>query len=460
MKKDQVPTEVSIGGASIGEHIDSLRVTQKLNDLSSAEVKINKSIINEKPLDYCAPVVIKYPTSEANPDGVGQHGPLFAGVVEKATVSDDSITLECQGHFGSIKDSAISSTVTNMHPLEQVYFLVRSTGLSPEQIRIEGIEEFPKETFEILAPIKGVVVESATRIGDVVLLPPNIKNFEKVSLPMSDTRIEESFMTADCHAIHITDENLVYEAEKSGSQSIDDTLAWLALRSHDGSSHDYNRLIPFHRDATLALPRRMSVIATRGLSTNRRMIRDQDIILRETELNIDHMGEILLPRFNAQKDNMTLHAIRAWYRARRSNEPLGSILALWDAVEFYTSGSKPPKIFNKEEARELRKEINTLSKKFSHTQAQRINSLYERLNEAPLVVKFKHQMNEEGVLFSEADIDNLLKLRKIRNNAVHGRGVGYVRHEDLKQGISFLARVITNRFQRKDGPPWVSPLPS
>jgi len=69
-----------------------------------------------------------------------------------------------------------------------------------------------------------------------------------------------------------------------------------------------------------------------------------------------------------------------------------------------------------------------------------------QLNNAPLLIRLKKQLDDDKVPIDEGEIELLLKLRKLRNDVVHGRRSILPEPEDIEYAISIVARMLLCRI--------------
>lgn len=88
-------------------------------------------------------------------------------------------------------------------------------------------------------------------------------------------------------------------------------------------------------------------------------------------------------------------ALSAWRRAAEETDPLAAVVALWEAVEFYASGAKVPKIFPDKAARRSLKRRATEG--LEGDQLRRMEDVLGMLNQPPLLVRLKAALEADGV---------------------------------------------------------------
>jgi hypothetical protein len=64
------------------------------------------------------------------------------------------------------------------------------------------------------------------------------------------------------------------------------------------------------------------------------------------------------------------------------------------------------------------------------------------INEPPLLAKLAEAVRQDGVPLAEGELELLGRLRKARNDAVHGRTPDVPLREDIDHALSIVARLL------------------
>ena len=144
----------------------------------------------------------------------------------------------------------------------------------------------------------------------------------------------------------------------------------------------------------------------------------------------------------------TREALRAWWRAAEEKDSLAAVVALWEALEFYASGARVPKLFPKSVLKSIR---NKASEGLEGEQLERVQNVLKTLNEPPLLVRLRAALENDGVPYMEEELTILRELRHVRNRLVHGRTAEMPSASYLKRGKAIVNRMLVYRVNRLIG---------
>jgi hypothetical protein len=401
----------------------------------TAILHLDLDLLPPDPIDYLAPLAV-----------VAQHEsftrPLFVGVVTEAIPKADEIEISAYGASELAETTTPAFASSRVPVFEILHFLARTAGMREEQLKIDGFDTLPTELFEVVTPLEGVAVGERLRVGPISIVPQG-SVLVGSSAPETYPSIES--LHASVCAVAVVRAQRMLDAEEMGLRDIETTLSWLIVRARNGTA-----LLPdgslqaFSRREALCLPRRSGDVFVRGLSTQRSWIHGSDRGDAGGKLTLDKTHRFLdidpaVERFSEK----TRQAILALGRATREAEPLARMGALWDAIEFYVGNHEPAKLFASADKKKIKK---ALPPDLSEGQRARITKLIdEQLNSAPLRARLYEVLERESVSYSDAEVDTLFVLRKLRNDAVHGEGRSIPTEEQLQQATALVSRMLVNR---------------
>jgi hypothetical protein len=313
-------------------------------------------------------------------------------------------------------------------------------------LKIEGLAELPRETFEAVIPIDGVAIDAASHFGGVMLLPADIGLRSIAGLDIQD-ELRVAF-EAPAYALALVTTTRMFDAEEKGLAAVDLALAWLTAQLRYGLTHlPDGTLLKFDRKESLAQPVRRDVVFVRGLTTLRQWVRRprsakqaRFIAPTNTERSLDHN----LPSLTLQ-DQLALLALS---RATREPDALAQVQALWEAIEFYASGASVSHLFARSECKVVRKAIRDALPALSQERQERVDHAIGQLNNAPLLIRLRKTLDDESVPIADGEIDLLWKLRNLRNDVVHGRKSELPAPEDVEYAVSIVSRMMVYRVAR------------
>jgi hypothetical protein len=133
-------------------------------------------------------------------------------------------------------------------------------------------------------------------------------------------------------------------------------------------------------------------------------------------------------------------AIRAWRRAVQTTDAIAAATAIWEAIEFYAARTRPPAIFDKKTRRRLESAIEALG--LGEAQSRRFAEVAAYLNDPPLMAKLEATLKTDAVPHTVDEIAALGRIRKARNDFVHGRSRRQPSRGDLDLGKGIVNRML------------------
>ncbi|MGP3635728.1 hypothetical protein ACTU45_20590 [Streptomyces sp. 24-1644] len=418
------------GSVDVSSAILSITVKAKMNELSEARLVIDgkSSVISR--LDFASQITVE--------QVVGDYSRImFTGFVVEAKVSDSQIEAVCTA-IPELSERRLSPMATVGVPgTEMIYTLAKEGGLGDEQLRIQGIEALPTEVFEIIVPVEGVQIDKAVRVGEVTFADRAFLNLE--GMPEADSADE--FSEFQCYAVTYATSNLLLSAETLALQEIDLSLAWLTVRSrYSIAPLPGGRISGWERASMFVAPRRGPLVYVRGLRTKRRWLRvpEQEVQLTNLEPTSKHL-DLTHPSLSRTVPLNIRQALIAAARASREKDSITRVTALWEAIEFYVGKTAVPGLFSKSDKRAIRRALPEFS---DQHKSKRLEVLLGDLNNPPLFVKFRRRVSLDGAPVSQSDVDLLAKLRKVRNDVVHGRSPDEPDVHEVNQGVAIVSRIL------------------
>lgn len=430
---------VRFGDVDVSYATSGATTRSAVNEMPDADVKLDYSLVAGQPVDYLAPVTL------SRSDGSHEHH-LFSGSVIEAVPAGAVAEIHCQTN-PSLGESLVGLFVSaNAVGPEIIHLMARAGGLREDQIHVEDLDRLlPVESIEVIAPVRGLGVATRTRLGRVVFVTSD--SIRDIWMPLasgSDLAMEQ-FEQATACAVVVQAGRRLLDAETAALSHIDDTLAWMSVRSRYGLA-----LLPdgraqrFRRSNAVSNPARKDLVVVRGLQTQRSWLRQPSGAESHKTILVDDLDhtwsvpERPLPMADRQ-------AVLALADAARSGDTLRRVQSLWEAVEFYVQGTKLPRFFLKSEVRRARK---ALPEDLDPALAKRLEQLFANVNEPSLMAKLQHTVRADGVPITSGELELLKDLRDRRNDAVHGRVAALPDADAVDHAVSVVARMIVYRLRR------------
>ena len=376
----------------------------------------------------------------------GAERPRFTGSVIKATPTQDGTEIEAVSSVQLLETVIPGMAARGVAPAEMVYVLARSAGIPDEKLKIQGLEALPRETFEVVVPIDGIMVDEPRSFGGISLIPA-ISARKAIAEWSVQDELRSSFDSLAYGLVLVTAERML-SAETEALAAVELALAWLTVQLRYGLTHlPDGTSLAFDRKESLTRVVRRDVVYVRGLSTLRQWLRRPLMARQALLVNLHSTARLVadvLPELSLQ-DQL---AIKALARVAHESDSLAQIQALWEAIEFYVSGTTAEHIFSSGECRTIRKAILTELGQVASNRLKRIDRSIGELSNPPLLVRLKKTLDDDRVPISDEEIDLLAKLRALRNDVVHGRRSERPITEDVEYAASVVARMIVYRVAR------------
>lgn len=371
---------------------------------------------------------------------MGKSWPIFTGSVTDAMPTSDGVNVHALG-AQQLRENVVSTMVVHhVPPPEMIYVLARGSGIRQERLQISGLEHLPTEMFVVTVPLDGVTTDHLGSFADVEFLPEDSGALGGLGVG----EVLQTAFTAPAYARASVEAAMMLDAEERGLAKIDLALAWLTVQLRCGAAVLWSgRPVPFDRQESLAQPSRRDLVSVRGAVTGRHWLRRPEMANQERSVRLSDSARLLggsLPSLTLQERR----AILALGRAAREPDLLAQVHSLWEAIEFYCSGISLSPLFSPNQLAGI---IASLPEMPSQ-QRERAIEMIGQLNSAPLRVRLNQAIKIDGVQVTDGEINILWKLRKLRNDVVHGRRSELPIREDVQYATSVVARILMYRIAR------------
>lgn len=362
--------------------------------------------------------------------------PIFTGTVVKALPSANGLDLQAITAVQLQEKIIAGMTTRNVTGPEMIYTLARSSGIREDRLKIDGLDALVTETLDVYAPIAGLRTDKAAEFGGVQFLPSDVGEAVAQELNSNDQLL--GYFGAAAYARATVSATRMLEAEHNGLAAIDLALAWLTTQLRYGAAlRPDGEVLGFERMESLTPLTRGDVVYVSGQTSQRRWLRRPAMTNLASSVSLA-IGARALDR---TLPSMTLQgklAFQALYRAANGSDELMQVQDLFEAIEFYCSGVSVPELFSRNEIEVVRRSAEQLS----FEQRRRVDDIAAALNSPPLMARLRQAVSDDGVSISDGEFDLLRKLRKLRNDVVHGRKSDLPIPEDVQYATSIVARFL------------------
>lgn len=447
---------VRLGDLELSPWHPQLQINMKTGiATNNATVKLDEEAAESPLLDYAEPLTIT-----AMWEGVEY--PQFAGYVEYGGMIGGRFALHCRSNALFEDYSAGVWLHEEVRGFEIIYTTSRMMGFADDMLRIEGMESLEMEEIEVVVPLIGLEVERELAVGPYTVVPSSsvdwinmIWTADPPARRGDPVRVPADFLQAGAYLVGRYSERRLYDAEIAALRDAEVVCAWFGARlSYSNSLLPSGLVQPFNRGSNGIRPQRTSLVAVRGLSSGRRWIRFTDAIPRSKRTLVpicdEPAYEPKLPEMLSDRDR---EALLTFWRARDATDPLGSLISLWDTIEFYANGAKAPKIVSKRELARLQDEAPEW---LNEVQRQRYVDVLKMINSPSLAFRLDEALKRDGVPISDEERELLQRLRGLRNPAQHGNARASPSAQDLKKAWAIVARMLLYRLREPDENPGIS----
>ncbi len=436
--ESQAGPVVQFGSVDVSYAASKVTTHEALNDRSTAEIDLRLGLLAGRPVDYLSIVTL-------GSKHQGQDLTRFTGNIIAAEVDGPLVRVAAETAPELTEKQVGYLEIKNAVVQEVVHLAVSTAGFPEDRINIEGLDEMlPLEGVEVVVPVLGVRVDAPVDLGPVRLVPHGEATNAVDEFNPGSAR--NHFQAADAYIVGLKVAKRLIDAEREILAWADDALAWLTVRARyglallpDGQPQEYRRVVARSR------PRRGDYVLVRGIASGRRWFRAISGHDEEVELSFDP-SDLTWSSPPAGYGLANRQALLACARAAQGDEPLERIQALWEAIEFHVAKLRPTVLFDKKEARRVRRSI---PKDVDPGLRKRALELLEKINDPPVMAKLREAVRRDGVPLAQGEFELLGRLRDARNDAVHGRTPDLPPREDIDHAVSIVARMLVYRLQRQ-----------
>lgn len=440
--------DIAVGEVQVGHLCEDVRISRGVGLVNAAEFSMRRDDICNSGLDYSSGVTIAF-------EWAGVSYPQFTGLIETVTPGEAVASFRCTG-VAPLRDMNIGGfAYDGIGTPEIIWTITREAGWPEGKIDIDGIDLLTEEEIEVLIPLRGLRVDEEIRVGATDIVPASSVNWVSMPWPTGQPaqigppdEILSALLAHGAFARARYRMARIYDAEQAGIRDAEFAAAWFSTRLRFAyACLPDRRMQPFNRANFIARPMVSSLAAVRGLTTGRRWLRvvqkSPKIVDAALPKAVDGSLDPSLPDAISGRDR---EAVLAFWRSLDVLNPLASVIALWDAIEFYAGGTAAPKLFSQEQLQSL---ANGIPSWMNKDQRKRYTNILSSLNNAPLFARLRVAIEADGVPVTESEIEVLSRLRKVRNPAQHGRESRPPDPDDLRRAWSIVARLLVYRLANR-----------
>lgn len=423
------------GDVDVSSAVRKANVSSAQGDMARAVLHLRRSAPDLARVDFTSEVVV------ARRGGNGIR--LFTGLVVSAVPEGEQLRVECVSNPVLLEPTA-GALQMRTDPVDAIYTILRTARIPPERMQLDGLERLPMELFEVAVPVSGLTSATRVRVGPVSFVTDGTPS--RMTGLLDDSEFVRLFGAAPAHAVTYVAAARTFDAIAAGLRRIDAALALINVRLRFANAINPDGSAPgWSRHQLKQLVSRSNVVAARGQTSGRSWLQELGELEPTAlqELVASSAANVMLnSRHSALRD-----ACGAAARAIIASDPVTKITAISEALEFYAARTDLKFDFTKPE----RKVIRKATAGFSLRKRRRVENLIGTLNQVPLMARLRHQLAGDGVPMTSSDMDTLARVRKHRNDLVHGR-TGDADDAEIERAVSIVARILMYGSHAAAGP--------
>jgi hypothetical protein len=362
---------------------------------------------------------------------------LTAGWVTTAKVELPEVAIEVRNRVILSEQVIGYLSFANMTGDEMAWSMAQWMGMTPH---VPGLRPIT-ETIAVAMPITGLDLAGEIHL-DPVTVTGDRRLIEIMAEPLKAAPEKEAFLAAGAWAVVRIEAPLLFVADQATVPLIEAAIDRLALEAqYSLAPAPGGTALPFARAALFTDPTAGRTTLAHGHRTGRTWLRTLDNPPIRTRAGGRRLVLPAIPDDPAWTD-----ALRAWRRAVRETDRLAAVGALFEAVEFYASGTKVPRVLSPDELGQISKAIGALD--LALEKRQRLGDVLARANEPPLRIRLVAALEADAVPYSAEEVKRLWHLRDHRNDALHGSRRGDPKNDDLDLAKRFVNRMLVFRAWR------------
>ncbi|PDZ65565.1 hypothetical protein CON30_19315 [Bacillus cereus] len=366
-----------------------------------------------------------------------------------------------------LKNSRMSFASTkSANPFNIFDFIGRLSGFN---VHIEGFEK-KKQSYNVYMLVQNLEIENNSfGIGNIEFY--RMDSIDDDILEMK-SELKEKFQ-GECIAKAIVEAETPFDAYNSASSQIECALNALNFLVKQDSLYNLysveDSLTEWNRDLLVPKPTLTTVVNIVNNITGEVIIIDTNHIMEPTKLDVNENLVQKIEQLSWYEDIVTK------VMDEESNEEIESVFnALkwlkrsWDAsniedqiifsnvtIEFLLSDEKVPPLMKKSLRKSvIESAVNTFKLNFDGGSEEKDklssdlkNKFSSSLTNAPLFIKLENLIQRFEIPFTEEDMKLLRKVRKARNDLVHGRGMEPLEKNELWKVNSIIGMLIAFKLK-------------
>ena len=411
---------------SDGKHIDQAIVSVNVDQLSHYDVAFMGDVILEEIVN-------------------GKVSRVLTGVIEQVKVNENYATFYLSGGHREISEMRHSGLVfgEGNDLREIIYSWLRSFGLTPDRLNIAGWDSGGRELFNVICPILNVDMAGSEALGMTTFTSTTPTNLR---IP-EDSDFYREFIGAKNWAWTIVEAETLFDAEVMGISKIDLAVCSLRALGFNRYSKFRGELREYNREQSRAIPQLGNIVYVGSTTSSRNWLRGRSNSLHQRALQVSPALATLesTPILRGESDQLLSRSLREWRLAADSDDEFEKASSLSRCIESYSARAQVPTLFDETSKRNILRAASSTSR-LTKEQRLRVEEAFGMLNNAPVLTKFKHALNDDQIELTTLEFKVIRDSRRFRNELEHGAPLSSPKRGALENAIAVMNRVLLEAF--------------
>lgn len=382
--------------------------------------------------------------------------PVYKGNVNHLVHGKDIAYFECEIGPRSLRVGKINAEFIDFRSFDTLYFLTRMSGLTfipPPEVKIN----LSPRDFIVITPIRDLIIKDTFEFGGVEFYSVFNSKDDHIIRKSNMARRELDWGSNFPRAKVVVKAPSHFDAIKIGYSKIREVLNWFALRNDltfpvvdelgDKSIVGFNYFKYYSR------VRLSPMVYCREMGTNHVCLFDTrelvgNILSIEYDPNeyFKPTKKLFEPIISKTRDSLVqeekniLLSLHWLARSIHEGNNIDRLLDLWTSLEFIVSRTKCKLFFNKKQKKLIFDKVKELS--LQEKQLKILKDKIARLNDAPLMEKVRLFAERHRIDFRDGEWNLLRKMRRKRNDIIHGKKETDVPNEEIEKLRGMIERIL------------------
>ncbi|WP_242315873.1 HEPN domain-containing protein [Bacillus cereus group sp. BfR-BA-01355] len=388
-------------------------------------------------------------------------------IYEVVSVNSNSFVLILSNFIHDLSNMRVNHSSQTLNPHSAFFEVLRTAGISKEQINIKGFEK-TNAPYLIIIPIEDLEINiKEFGLGDITFLSKQesfnrVKGFEELFVK----ELNEEF---NVFAHTIVESENTYDAYLLGLQKIQQAVDVLVHLTKNERTFNFFNLGDYinnwSRSRIYQHPKCSTFYYAENIIGFEKVFSDSKKIRCDNSLEIDSYLEKIIEELDwyehvlyrklqgeeSKIEKQLFNALKWLSRSWRTNNIEDKVIYTSIAMEFLVDEVKTEPYIPKQVKSEFKGLLKNLLKNnaiFTEDISKKIiEKSLQGLSEPPLKIKVKTLIEQLKVPINEEEFEKIWSVRNYRNDMVHGRSELEINPDIVLLANIFLGELIAYRFK-------------